>query len=110
MKNTSKMLFWLPEQLSENIIVMKSSGAKYSLRGSDNIVIPRFQSRYLERSVTYRGAVLWEYNYVLECRHCSCTRKSIDSRLSKIVEFKDFHFKVTSTSTVNFCDQDYFYF
>lgn len=47
----------LLEQLSENIIVKRSSGAKYSLSGSDNIVIPRFQSHNLERSVTYRGVV-----------------------------------------------------
>ena len=80
----------LPEQLSENIIVKRSSGAKYSLRGSDNIVIPRFQSRYLERSVTYRGAVLWNTITSRNADIVHATRKSIDSRLSKIVEIKIF--------------------
>ena len=34
------------------------------------------------------------------------TRKSIDSRLCKIREFRDFDFRVTSASTTSFINQD----
>ena len=38
------------------IVTMRNT--EYSLRRSENIAIPRFQSGYLEQSVSYRGAIL----------------------------------------------------
>ena len=31
----------------------------YSFRRSNNIIVPRFNSKYLKNSVSYRGAILW---------------------------------------------------
>ena len=42
--------------LSDNIVT--KTNTEYSLRRSENIAVPRFQSRYLEQSVSYRGAIL----------------------------------------------------
>ena len=46
----------LPVLLSDNIVTIRNT--EYSLRRSENIAIPRFQSRYLEHSVSYRGAII----------------------------------------------------
>ena len=83
---------------------------EYSLRRSENIAIPRFQSRYLEQSVSYRGAILWN---AIASRHPDITRAerwTLDSRLNKIKVLKDFHFKATSASTANFSNDDFIYF
>ena len=44
-------------QLSEEIVTKRNT--KYSLRGSNKIVVPRFYSHFLKQSISYRGAVLW---------------------------------------------------
>ena len=31
----------------------------YSFRRSNNIIVPRFNSKFLKNSVSYRGAILW---------------------------------------------------
>ena len=70
----------------------------------------RFQSRYLEQSVSYRGAILWN---AIITRHPDLTRPerwTLDSRLSKIKVLRDFHFKATSASTANFRNDDFIYF
>ena len=98
----------LPVPLSDNIVTMRST--EYSLRRSENIAIPRFQSRYLEQSVSYRGAILWN---AIASRHPDITRTerwTLDSRLNKIKVLKDFHFKATSASTANFSNDDFIYF
>ena len=98
----------LPVSLSDNIVTMRNN--EYSLRRSENIAIPRFPSRYLEQSVSFRGANLWN---AITSRHPDLTRTehwTLDSRLSKIKVFRDFHFKVTSASTVNFSNDDFIYF
>ena len=82
----------LPVPLSENIVTVRN--AEYSLRRSENIAIPSFQSRYLEQSVSYRGAILWN---AIASRHPDVThaeRWTLDSRLSKIkVLLKRFPFQ-----------------
>ena len=72
----------LPVPLSDNIVTMIKT--EYSLRRSENIAIRRFRSRYLEQSVSYRGAILW--NAIIS-RHPDLTRAerwTLDSRLSEI--------------------------
>ena len=81
----------LPVPLSDNIVTMRNT--EYSLRRSENIAIPGFQSRYLEQSVSYRGTILWN---AIASRHpdlTSAERWTLDSRLSKIKVLRDFHFK-----------------
>ena len=98
----------LPVPLSDNIVTMRNTG--YSLRRSENIAIPRFRPRYLEQSVSYRGAILWN---AIITRHPDLTRAerwTLDSRLSKIKVLRDFHFKATSASTANFRNDVFIYF
>ena len=98
----------LPVPLSDNNVTMRKT--KYSLRRSENIAIPRFRSRYLEQSDSYRGAILW--NAIIS-RHPDLTRAerwTLDSRLSEIKVLRDFHFKTTSASTANFSNEDFIYF
>ena len=99
----------LPVPLSDNIVtIMKNT--EYLLRRSENIAIPRSQSCYLEQSVSYRGAILWN---AITSRHPDLIRAerwTLDSRLSKIKVLRDFHFKATSTSTANFSNDDFIYF
>ena len=59
----------LPVPLSDNIVTKRNT--EYSLRRSENIAVPRFQSRYLEQSVSYRGAILWN---AIASRHPDLTR------------------------------------
>lgn len=98
----------LPVPLSDNIVTMRNT--EYSLRRSENIAIPRFRSRYLEQSVSYRGAILWN---AITSRHPDLARAerwTLDSRLRKIKVLRDFHFKATSASTANFSNDDFIYF
>ena len=98
----------LPVPLNDNIVTMRNT--EYSLRRSENIAIPRFQSRYLEQSVSYRGAILWN---AIASRHPDLTRTerwSLDSTLNKIKVLKDFNFKATFASTANFSNDDFIYF
>ena len=98
----------LPVSLSDNIVTMRNT--EYLLRRSENIAITRFRSRYLEQSVSYRGAILWNAitSRHLDLTHAECW--TLDSRLSKIKVLRDFHFKVTSASTVNCSNDDFIYF
>jgi len=98
----------LPVSLNDNILTKRNT--EYSLRRSENIAIPRFRSRYLEQSVSYRGAILWN---AIASRHPDVTHAepwTLDSRLRKIKVLRDFHFKVTSASTVHFSNDDFIYF
>lgn len=47
----------LPVPQGHNIVTMRNT--EYLLRRSENIAIPRFQSRCLEQSVSYKGTILW---------------------------------------------------
>lgn len=47
----------VPNSLSENILKCRSNG--YSLRGCDLLIVPRFQTRYMEDSLKYHSPVLW---------------------------------------------------
>ena len=44
-----------PDQLCQNIITKKD----INLRRSEKLVIPRPETNFLHKSVTFRGAVLW---------------------------------------------------
>ena len=44
-----------PDQLCQNVITKKDN----NLRGSEKLVIPRPETNFLHKSVTFRGAVLW---------------------------------------------------
>ena len=47
----------LPECLSKNILRKRESC--YSLRGQDVALIPRYNSRLMRDSLSFRGSVLW---------------------------------------------------
>lgn len=101
-RNRNRCLVW------NNIVTKRNT--YYSLRGSDNIVVPRSQSRFLEQSVIYKGTILWS---AITIKHPDIThaeRWTIDSRLTKIHELRNFHFNVTSASTTDFSNDDFIYF
>ena len=82
----------------------------YAFRGTDNIVVPRFTSGYLQQSISYRGAILWNAITSKNSDIASEPRRTISSRLNKIKDFTEFTFKVESASTVDFNNQDFRYF
>ena len=82
----------------------------YALRGTDNIVVPRFTSRYLEQSNSCRGAVLWNAIALKNSDIASEPRRTISSRLNKIKDFSEFTCKVEPASTVDFSNKDFRYF
>ena len=82
----------------------------YAFRGTDNIVVPRFTSGYLQQSISYGGAVLWNAIISKNSDIASEPRRTISSRLSKIKDFTEFTFKVESASTVDFNNQDFRHF
>ena len=47
----------LPHLLS--IGLFRKRSGKYSLRGSDCLVVPRLNTRYMKDLLEYRGTVLW---------------------------------------------------
>ena len=98
----------LPKQLCTGIINKRVSC--YAFRGTDNIVVPRFTSVYIQQSISYRGAVLWNAITSKNSDIASEPRRTISSRLSKIKDFTEFTFKVESASTVDFSNQDFRYF
>ena len=85
----------LLEQLCYNIIEKEKS--KYASRRLHIIVISRFQSRYLEISISHKGAILWNTITAKYSDITYATQMSIDSRLCEIWEFRDFNFRVTIT-------------
>ena len=84
--------------------------SRYAFRGTDNIVAPRFTSRYLEQSNSYRGAVLWNAIASKNSDIASEPRRTISSRLNKIKDFSEFSCKVEPASTVDFSNKDFRYF
>ena len=82
----------------------------YAFRGTDNIVVPRFTSRYLEQSNSCRGAVLWNAIALKNSDIASEPRRTISSRLNKIKDFSEFTCKVEPASTVDFSNKDFRYF
>ena len=98
----------LPKQLCTSIT--NKGMSCYAYRGTHNIIIPRFTSRYLQQSISYRVAVLWNAITSKNSDIASEPRIAISSRLSKIKDFTEFTFKVESASTVDFSNRDFRYF
>ena len=98
----------LPKQLCTSII--NKGMSCYAFRGTHNIIVPRFTSRYLQQSISYRVAVLWNAITSKNSDIASEPRIAISSRLSKIKDFTEFTFKVKSASTVDFSNRDFRYF
>ena len=98
----------LPKQLCTTIINKRVSC--YAFRGTDYIAAPRFTSRYLHQSISYRGVVLWSAITSKYSDIASEPRRTISSRLSKIKDFTEFTFKVKLAFTVDFSNQDLRYF
>ena len=92
------------------ISIVNKKVSCYAFRGTDNIVEPRFTSGYLQQSISYRGAVLWNAITSKNSDIASEPRRTISSRLNKIKDFTEFTFKVESASTVDFNNQDFRYF
>ena len=49
----------LPEILRSRIIKRGTTRSLHSLRARDSLVVPRFNTRHMKHSITYRGAAIW---------------------------------------------------
>ena len=79
----------LPECISKSILRKRESC--YSLRGQDVALIPRYNSRLMRDSLSFRGSVLWNLvNY--NDRISSLNFKEIKERLIANEYFKKLYF------------------
>ena len=91
-------------------LISKKRATNYSTRTCASLKVPRFNTRYLKDSVAFRGSVLW--NAVAD--NCIALTKNISYRqlrlkLKSLVNFNEFSFKITSSSTCNFKKDDVVY-
>ena len=93
----------LPHLLSIGLFGKRSG--KYSLRGSDCLVVPGFNTRYMKDLFEYRGTVLWN-----TVSHNEQGMENLQlSDISTKDYFKNFQFDVVSVSTSRFRISDFVY-
>ena len=63
-----------------------------------------------EQSISYNGCYFLEYDYIQISAKSKNERWTIDSKLSKSDELRDFHFKATSAWTFDLRNDDFMYF
>ena len=91
-------------------LISKKRATSYSTWKCASLIVPRFNTRYMKGSVAFKGSVLW--NAVTN--NCSALTKNISYRdlklkLKSLVNFNEFSFKITSSSTCNFRKDDFVY-
>ena len=86
----------LPEIMYEN--VSQNRVSSYFIRDQNRLLVPRYESRYMKDSLSYRGASLWNFvNYK-------------DKEASMTLNFNQFNFECTSTSTIRGRQQNFIYY
>ena len=91
-------------------LISKKRATNYSTRTCASLKVPHFNTRYMKDSVAFRGSVL--RNAVTD--NCIALTKNILYRqlrlkLKSLVNFNEFSFKITSSSTCNFKKDDVLY-
>lgn len=97
----------LPQVLSDNIVMKRPTG--YSLRASDSLTVPRFNSIYGKNSIAHRGYVLWNILISNDKNFSSTSYKNLKKKIRSMDIFKELTFKETSTTTTNFRRKDFIY-
>ena len=78
----------------------------YNFRRSDNIIVPRFNSKFLKNSISYRGAILW--NAV--ATHFTGQSTDFYRKMKKDLYFKELDFSAQSVQTLPRHYQDFICF
>lgn len=97
----------LPQVLSDNIVMKRPTG--YSLRASDSLTVPRFNSIYGKNSIAHRGSVLWNILISNDKNFSSTSYKNLKKKIRSMDIFKELTFKETSITTTNFRRKDFIY-
>ena len=98
----------IPDILCNNIITKR--GLRYSLRASNSILAPRFNTRYMQDSIAYRGALLWNSVAATDKNLVDTHTEDLTKKLKSSNMFKDiFSYDVTSVSTANFRLDEFIY-
>lgn len=96
---------YLPEILSESI--HEKRVCNYSWRGSDNLAISRFNTKYMRNLLEYRGTILWDLINDSEEVCGQSALKGLEERLIKKEYYKDFSFNAV---LARFKKSNYLYF
>jgi len=95
----------LAQALSDNIVMKRPTG--YSLRASDSLTVPHFNSIYGKNSIAFRGSVLWNILISNDKNFSSTSYKNLKKKIRSMDIFKEFTFKETSTTITNFRRKDF---
>ena len=98
----------LPCTLAEELII---HGDRPSSRLKHGLIAPSFASKYVQNSISYRGAVLWNAigrsnGSILECTDM----KSFLKNVVKCHTFKYFNFNVLAPQIINKRSENFIYF
>ena len=98
----------LPSTLAEELII---HGDRPSSRLKHGLIAPRFSSKYVQNSISYRGAVLW--NAIGRSNRSILEYTDLKSFLQNVVNchtFKDFNFNVLAPQIINNRSENFIYF
>ena len=98
----------LPSTLAEELFI---HGDRPSSRLKHGLIAPRFSSKYVQNSISYRGAVLWNAIERSNRSIIECT--NLYSFLKNVVNchtFKDFNFNVLAPQIINKRSENFTYF
>ena len=93
--------------LSDNIVMKRPTG--YSLRASESLTAPRFNSIYGKNSIAHRGSVLWNILLSNDKNFSSTSYKNLKKKIRSMDIFIELTFKETSIATTNFRRKDFIY-
>lgn len=84
----------LPDIMYENI--GRNRGGTYFIRDQNRLFVPRYESRYVKDSLSYRGAALWNFvNYNNKEASATLNFNQFKKRVSSEDYFIDFKFECT---------------
>ena len=92
--------------LSDNIVMKCPTG--YSLRASDSLTVPRFNSIYGKNSIfAHRDSVLWNILISNDKNFSSTSYKNLKKKIRSMDIFIELTFKETSITTTNSRRKDF---
>ena len=99
----------LPDIMYENIGLKRVSA--HFTRDHNRLLVPRYESRYMKDSVSYRGASLWNFNnYHDKDVSATLNFNQLRKRVSSEDYFIDFKFECTSASAVRSRQHNFIYY
>ena len=97
-----------PSTLAEELIVHRE---RPSSRLKQGLIAPSFTSKYVQNSISYRGAVLWNAIGRSDRSILECT--DLEFFLKNVVDchtFNEFDFNVLAPQTINKRSENFIYF